>query len=97
MNKKFEDIFTPEWMVNDILNYIPIKYGDKILEPTAGDGNMAEPILKKCKNLSIELTVNELQKKHYNTLKERLSKYGKIKEVKLPSKQNLFNYFFNNS
>jgi len=80
MTKEFQDIFTPEWMVNEILDHIPFKNGDKILEPTAGDGNMAEPILKKCKNINIELTVNELQKCHYDTMKKRLSKYGNVIE-----------------
>ena len=45
--KKFQDIFTPEEMVKEILNFIPIKDGDKILEPTAGDGNMVVTILEK--------------------------------------------------
>lgn len=90
MTKKFQDIFTPEWMVNEILDHIPFKDGDNILEPTAGDGNMAEPILKKCNNINISLTTNEIQKEHFDKLKIRLSKYGNIKEKEM----SLFNCFF---
>lgn len=93
MTKDFQDIFTPEWMVDELLDHIPLKDGDKVLEPTAGDGNMAEAILKRCTNISIELTVNEIQKAHYDVMKERLKKYGKIIERPF----NLFDHFFSKS
>ena len=94
MSKKpFQDIFTPEEMVKEILNFIPIKDGDKILEPTAGDGNMVVTILEKCKDISIDITANEIQKKHYDTLKKRVSKYGNVTEGdKTPFDG--FNHFF---
>jgi len=85
MTKKHQDIFTPEWMVQELLDHIPFKDGDTILEPTAGDGNMVEPILKHCKGVSVELTANELQKKHYDILKDRVMIYGEVVENKTGS------------
>jgi len=78
--KPFQDIFTPDCITEELLKFIPIKQGDKILEPTAGTGNMAEVLLKQvsAQGISINLTCNEIQKKHSDVLKKRLSKYGKI-------------------
>jgi len=90
--KPFQDIFTPDSITEEILKFIPIKNGDKVLEPTAGTGNMCEVLLKKCKDISIELTCIEIQKKHYDVLKTRLSKYGKIKGDKKTF--NAFEHFF---
>lgn len=90
--KEFQDIFTPDHITKEILKFIPIKDGDKVLEPTAG--NMCEVLLKQCKDISIELTCNEIQKKHYGILKTRLTKYGKIKADKKPF--NAFEHFFKN-
>lgn len=79
---KFQDIFTPKSMIDELLNYIPLKNNDNILEPTAGIGNLCIPLLDRCKNISINLTANEIQESHFNELKENLSKYGNTKNVK---------------
>jgi len=72
-DKPHQDIFTPAVMVNELLSNIPLKSGDKVLEPCCGDGNMINEMLDKCDGLDI--TACELQHKHvlstYNRFKDR--------------------------
>jgi len=95
-NKEFQDIFTHPDMVNEILDHIPLKSGDNILEPTAGSGNMVVPIIQKCNNtgISVNITANEIQEQHIITLIDRVNAMSNTDVQRPDHNMNIFDVFF---
>jgi 16S rRNA A1518/A1519 N6-dimethyltransferase RsmA/KsgA/DIM1 with predicted DNA glycosylase/AP lyase activity len=94
--KEFQDIFTHVDMVNELLDYIPLKTGDNILEPTAGSGNMVIPIIHKCNDMgiSVNITANEIQEKHILEMIERLEQIPNVSINRQEPEVDIFDVFF---
>ncbi len=86
--KPFQDIFTPAIMVDELLNYIPLKSGMKVLEPSVGDGNMVEQILKAVDG--IDITAIEIQEYHVEKMVHR---FQDIKNVNIKKFKPLIDVF----
>ena len=87
--KPFQDIFTPRIMVEEMLSYCNIKYGDTVLDPCVGSGNLIIPILEK---YNVQVTAVEIQQEHIDTLVERLKDYDV--EIEIQKHIDIFDIFF---
>lgn len=55
MNKQLQAYYTKEQVITDyMVNSLNLSDGDKVLEPSVGDGAFIEPLIKSGKRLSIE-------------------------------------------
>ena len=90
--KPHQDIFTPDILINELLDNITLKKGDVILEPSAGSGNMINTLLDRGDDLTI--TAVELQRQHMDSLIKRFKDRGGVTVKEVFDETDLFDVFF---
>lgn len=81
MEQKGDINFTPKELVNILIDYADIQEGEKILEPSAGIGNIADELKKKSNNIDVleyMYNYNELLKmKGFNVVGNDFMNYNR--------------------
>lgn len=85
MSKEFGVFYTPKFLIDFIINKLPIKNIKKqsvnVLEPSAGDGRFIDHLLRKNPRIVVDASLVEINKESASLLEDKFINQEKIRVI----------------
>ncbi|XLF35334.1 rRNA adenine N-6-methyltransferase family protein [Klebsiella pneumoniae] len=85
MSKEFGVFYTPKFLIDFIINKLPIKNIKKqsvnVLEPSAGDGRFIDHLLRKNPRIVVDASLVEINKESASFLEDKFINQEKIRVI----------------